>query len=73
MKKSQCEKILKYMQTHKRGITPLTAMEKFGVMRLSGRIFDLKEDGYKIGTRIVEVKNRNGDICRVAEYSLLEK
>ena len=30
---TQCEKILKYMQTHKRGITPLVAMEKFGIMR----------------------------------------
>lgn len=68
--KSQCEQILQYLQTHKRGITPLKAMEKFGILRLSGRIYDLRDSGYDIITDIVEVKNRNGDTCRVAEYRL---
>ena len=68
---SQNEKILKYMQTHKRGITPLTAMEKFGCMRLSGRIHDLREMGYVISSELVEVKNRYGDSCRVSRYTLV--
>ena len=67
---SQCEKILNFMETHKRGITPLQAMDKFGCMRLSGRIHDLREMGYEINSEIVEVKNRYGEKCRVARYTL---
>ena len=70
---SQTEKILRYMKTHKRGITPLMALEKFGCLRLSGRIHDLREGGYNIVTNIVEVPNRYGEISRVAEYILIER
>lgn len=73
MKKSQCEMVLDYMKTHKRGITPLKAMERFGIMRLSGRIHDLREMGYPIMTNIIEVPNRYGDVSRVAEYRLIER
>lgn len=69
---SQNEKILRYMKTHKRGITPLEAYEKFGCLRLSGRIYELKDAGYKIMTNIIEVNNRNGELRRVAQYRLIE-
>lgn len=68
---TQCEKILKFMETHKRGITPLQAMDKFGCMRLSGRIHDLREMGYEITSEIVEVKNRYGKKCHVSQYRLV--
>ena len=71
--KTQNERILKYLQTHKRGITQLQAFEKFGVLRLSGRIHNLREQGYPIMTNIIEVPNRYGEISRVAEYRLMEK
>ena len=70
---SQCKKILRYMETHKKGITPLQAMEKFGCMRLSGRIHDLREMGYNISSDLVEVKNRYGETCRVSQYRLVGK
>lgn len=73
MKKSQRELVLKYLQTHKTGITPLQAMEKFGVERLAARISDLKEDGHPIVKNMVVVKNRFGDKCRVAQYRLVER
>lgn len=73
MKKSQSEQILHYMQTHKRGITQLKALERFGCLRLSGRIHDLRSAGYPIMTNIIEVPNRNGEISRVAEYRLVER
>lgn len=73
MKKSQSEMILHYLQTHKRGITPMKALERFGCMRLSGRIHDLRAEGYMIATNIIEVQNRNGEISRVAEYRLVER
>ena len=70
-KMTQCEKILGFMQTHKRGITPLQAMNHFGCMRLSSRIHDLREQGYNITSDIVEVKNRYGEKCRVSQYRLV--
>ena len=71
--KTQNERILKYLQTHKRGITQLQALDKLGVLRLSGRIHDLREMGYPIMTNIIEVPNRFGEISKVAEYRLMEK
>lgn len=68
---TQNEMILKYLKSHK-GITPAQAYEKFGCLRLSGRIFDLREQGHKITTNIIEVKGRNGNTCRVAQYKLIE-
>ena len=68
---TQNEKILKFMMTHKNGITPLQAMDHFGCMRLSGRIHDLREMGYTISSELVEVKNRYGEKCRVARYRLV--
>ena len=70
---SQNEKILKFMKTHKNGITPLQAMDHFGCMRLSGRIHDLRARGYKISSELVDVKNRYGDTCRVSRYRLVGK
>lgn len=69
---TQNEKILKYLKTHKGGITPLKAMEKFGCMRLSGRIHDLRVMGYSISSEIVEVRNRYGDKCHVSQYKLVK-
>ena len=67
---TQCEKIYKFMKTHKLGITPLQAMDHFGCMSLAQRIYDLRERGYDINSEIVEVKNRYGETCRVARYTL---
>lgn len=69
---TQCEKILKYLKTHKRGITPQQAYEKFGCLRLSGRIYDLRDAGYEITSTLIDVKNRYGEDCRVALYRLKE-
>ena len=69
---TQNEKILKFMMTHKMGITPLQAMERFGCMRLSGRIHDLREMGYDISSEIVKVRNRYGDTCHVSRYKLVK-
>lgn len=62
---SQAKKILGYLQTGAT-ITPLGALKKFGCLRLSGRIYDLRSDGHKITQRMVTVNNGK----RVAEYSL---
>ena len=72
MKARQVDLILKYLKTHKKGITPMIALEKFGCMRLSGRIFELRDMGYEISSEITAVRNRDGDICHVANYKLVE-
>ena len=69
---SQNERILNYLKKHKKGITPAEAYEKFGCLRLSARIFDLREEGNKISSTIIEVKNRVGDPVHVALYRLME-
>lgn len=42
--KTQNAKILKYLQTHKKGLTAVDAWNKFSIMRLSARIWDLREE-----------------------------
>lgn len=39
---SQCDRILRYLQSGKR-LTSLEALDKFGCLRLSARILDLKK------------------------------
>jgi hypothetical protein len=65
--KSQNQKILLHLKKGKK-ITPLEALNKFGCLRLSGRIFDLKEDGHDIKMKMV-VRNSK----RVAQYWIEKK
>ena len=70
-KLTQKDKIIDYI--HKYGsITPLDALREFGCMRLATRIFELKEDGYKIKTVIEKSKNKNGEPVHYARYYLQE-
>lgn len=66
---SQNKEILRYLQTHKRGITPIDALQKFGCFRLSARISDLREKGYDIRTDMEDNKNNRG---RHARYFMME-
>lgn len=47
-------------------LTPLEMLKRWGCLWASGRIYDLRNQGYDIHTEIV--KTRSGK--RVAEYSL---
>lgn len=53
---TQADAILRYMESHKRGITPLDALNNFGCLRLSARIWDLRARGYVIETKAVKGK-----------------
>ena len=57
------------VRVHKK-ITPLEAWSKLGIYRLSGRIFDLKEQGVGITTTKTDVVNAFGEKCSVALYEL---
>jgi hypothetical protein len=63
---SQCQAILKYLQTG-RSITPYAALDRWGVFRLAARIRELRNRGHKIDTHIISVGRK-----KVAAY-LLER
>lgn len=66
-KPTQCERIRKYLKDFGT-ITQLQALSDLGIMRLASRISEMRKDGEAIGDRIVEVKNRYGETCRVKQY-----
>lgn len=51
---SQADAILHYMETHKKGITQIDALELCGCFRLSARIWDLRHKGFVIESRPVK-------------------
>ncbi len=65
---SQKDQILQFLKT-KRQLTPLEALKRFGTLRLSGRILELRQDGHRIETTMIEV----GHDKRVASYILIPR
>jgi hypothetical protein len=61
---SQTTAIIQYLEDGNR-LTPLLALRLFGCMRLSARIYDLREMGYGIKTKLVTRRDKT-----YAEYSL---
>lgn len=49
-KKPQIEKVLNHLRKHKKGITSMEAFWKYRITRLSAKIFELREKGYRIHT-----------------------
>lgn len=68
MKKSQRTEVLRYMRTHKNGITDEIAHEKFGVCRMGSVIADLRKQGVLIDTVMVDATNRYGRNYRYGRY-----
>ena len=72
MKKSQNDIILKYMETHKNGITGKQAYKYAHSMNLAQRIYDLRKRGHVITSQFVTVKNDFGEEYRVKQYKLVK-
>jgi len=67
--RTQNEKVLAALR---RGpLTPLDAV-RMGIMRLSARVYDLRDQGEPIVARLISVPTRDGT-ARVAEYTLTPK
>lgn len=64
-KPTQAQRVYKFMQTHKKGITTLQAINYCGCLDLQGRIRDLKEQGIRIKDEYIYVVNAVGDPVRV--------
>jgi hypothetical protein len=69
---TQTQRLLEYLRCN-RSINPLQAWTELGIYRLAARVNDLKKAGECIESGAVEVKNRYGEECRVAEYRLAEQ
>lgn len=67
---SQCSIILKHLETYTHWISSMEAFEKYGITRLSGRIFDLRNKGYDIESYFVDGVNRYGEPTRYSRYIL---
>ena len=66
---TQNEKILNYLEIHG-SITPLDALELYGCMRLSARIYDLRKAGHNISETSETKPNRFGEMTTDARYML---
>lgn len=69
---TQTGKVLRHLE-QAGSITPLEALEKYGIMRLGARIWDLRHMGHDIQREIVIDKNRDGETVRYARYSIRRK
>lgn len=65
---SQKDAVLEYLKGG-RQLTPLEALKRFGCLRLSGRILELRQEGHRIETTMVEVGNDK----RVGSYLLIKR
>lgn len=68
---TQALRILGYMREFG-SITQYEALADLGCMRLASRISELRTSGYAIKKQMIKVKNRYGESCSVAQYSLAE-
>ena len=67
---SKKQMLLKYLKTHKRGITGQEALRHLGLYRLSGEIHQLRNEGHDIKTDMMEREEVDGSITRYARYYL---
>jgi len=71
-KKTQAERVLEYIQKFG-SITTLEAFRDLGVTRLSARIYELRHyNGLDIEKTTSANKNRYGEVCNYAKYTLKE-
>lgn len=66
---TQAQKVWNYMCNHPEGITPLEALDHFGIMRLAARINDLIRDGHSIKKTMVCRKTEAGATVHFMRYS----
>lgn len=65
-RKSQLEKISRFLQNSGKNLTVAEARRRFGVQRLAARIYDLRQNGFEIRTNDV----RSGHV--VTSYTLVD-
>lgn len=66
---TQVLRLIDYLMEHK-SITQREARNELGIERLPSRIHELRKTGYPITGKMVDVKNRYGEKCRIKQYTL---
>ena len=67
MAETQTSMLLKHLKQHG-SITSMEAFERYGITRLSAKIFCLREQGYDIQTKSETCTNRYGRRVAYARY-----
>ena len=68
---TQKQRIIRHLND-KGSITALEAMKEYGIMRLTSRVSELKDEGYKIRSEFVSSMNRYNEPVSFSKYSLIE-
>ena len=66
---TQKQRIIRHLKD-KGSITALQAMKEYGIMRLTSRICELKDEGYNIKSELVSSKNRYNESVSYSKYTL---
>ena len=66
---TQCERILRHLEDYG-SLTQLEAVQEYGILRLSARIWDLRKAGHEIRQEMVTGRNRYGEKTVYASYTL---
>lgn len=69
---TQKQRIIRHLKD-KGSITSLQAMKEYGIMRLTSRICELKDEGYNIKSEFVSSKNRYNESVSYSKYKLANK
>lgn len=67
---NQCEALLKYLKTHRKGITTHVANQELGITCLWKRAKELEDFGHIITKTPLYGTNRYGNPVRVIRYAL---
>ena len=67
---TQKDRIIRHLKD-KESITSLEAMQEYGIMRLTSRVCELKDEGYKIRSEFVSSKNRYNEPVSFSKYTLI--
>lgn len=68
MSRRQNDELLTALRT--RNMTAAEIWKDLGIARASARVHDLRNEGWDIRSSDITVKNRHGEDCHVALYSL---
>ena len=64
---TQKQRIIRHLKD-KGSITALEAMKEYGIMRLTSRVCELKDQGYNIRSEFVRSKNRYNESVSFSKY-----
>lgn len=71
MKINQKQRVLRHLK-EVGPLTSLDAMKEYGIMRLTSRICELKDEGHKIRSEFVSSTNRYNEPVSFSKYTLIQ-